>query len=66
MLSSFPVPPIPRSPLSHPSSPCFYEDVLPPIHPLPSPHPGIPLHRTKGLSSHLYLGANIFIHIPLH
>jgi hypothetical protein len=32
--------PAPRNSLSHPSSPCFYEGVPPPIHPpLPPSHP---------------------------
>jgi len=42
MLPPFPVypsePPIPSPP------PCFYEDALPPTHPLLPPCPGIPLH----------------------
>jgi hypothetical protein len=33
-----------RKPLSHPPSPCFYEGAPPHAHPLPPPHPGIPLH----------------------
>jgi len=31
------------NPLSHPPSPCFYEDVLPPTYRLLPPHPGISL-----------------------
>jgi hypothetical protein len=34
----------PQKSPSHPSSPCFYEDVRPPTYPLPPPCPGIPLH----------------------
>jgi hypothetical protein len=33
-----------RTPLSHPPSPCLYEHAPPPTNPLPSSHPGIPLH----------------------
>jgi hypothetical protein len=50
----------PWKPPSHPLSPCFYEGVPLPPHPLPSSLPsnfptlGHPssLHKTKGLSSH--------------
>ena len=34
----------------YPPSPCFYEDVPQPIHPLPPPHPCIPLHWVIELS----------------
>ena len=33
-----------RNPLSHPSSPCFYEGAHPPSYPLPIPCPCIPVH----------------------
>jgi hypothetical protein len=34
---------LPRNPLSHPPSSCFYGGVPWPTHPLPLPHPRIPL-----------------------
>jgi hypothetical protein len=34
----------PRNTLSHPPSPCFYEGVPLPTHPLPPTQPSIPLH----------------------
>ena len=42
MLSPFPVSIPPRNTLSHPPSPCFYEGVPPPTHPLLPPHPWFP------------------------
>jgi hypothetical protein len=42
MLSPFQV--TPQKPPFPSLSPCFYEGVPPPTHPLPPPHPGIPLY----------------------
>jgi hypothetical protein len=42
MLSPFLVSLTPRYTLSHPPSPCFYEGVPPPTHPLPPPCPRFP------------------------
>jgi hypothetical protein len=58
LLSSFLVSPPPRNPLSHSTSPCFYEGVLPPTHScLPTLNSPTLEHlsripKTKDLSSH--------------